>query len=189
MTNEGVVTKLLPNSMAEVAVARSTACGGNCGSCEACAFQNTLNIDSQDYTNESIFSAKKRSASIRLQQSCCVAEQISFTRPEYRHLIRRTFVSPIHRLKDRNILFIIRKPHRHQMQLMIHMHFHSITSYIAFCQFQEKLYLPISKPNLAGPSKTEVCLILSISCCGKPRQGRIAPPRRFPYAAELPSSP
>lgn len=42
MTNEGVVTKLLPNSMAEVAVARSTACGGNCGSCEACAFQNTL---------------------------------------------------------------------------------------------------------------------------------------------------
>lgn len=42
MTNEGVVTKLLPNSTAEVAVARSTACGGNCGSCEACAFQNTL---------------------------------------------------------------------------------------------------------------------------------------------------
>lgn len=42
MTNEGVVTKLLPHSMAEVAVARSTACGGNCGSCEACAFQNTL---------------------------------------------------------------------------------------------------------------------------------------------------
>lgn len=42
MTNEGVVIKLLPNSMAEVAVARSTACGGNCGNCEACAFQNTL---------------------------------------------------------------------------------------------------------------------------------------------------
>ena len=42
MTNEGVVTKLLPNSMAEVAVARSTACGGNCGSCEACAFQSEL---------------------------------------------------------------------------------------------------------------------------------------------------
>ena len=42
MTNEGVVTKLLSHSMAEVAVARSTACGGNCGSCEACAFQNTL---------------------------------------------------------------------------------------------------------------------------------------------------
>lgn len=42
MTNEGVVTKVLPNNMAEVAVARSTACGGNCGSCEACAFQNEL---------------------------------------------------------------------------------------------------------------------------------------------------
>lgn len=42
MTNQGVVTKVLPNSMAEVAVERSTACGGNCGSCEACAFQNTL---------------------------------------------------------------------------------------------------------------------------------------------------
>lgn len=42
MTNEGVVTKVLPNNMAEVAVARSTACGGNCGSCEACEFQNEL---------------------------------------------------------------------------------------------------------------------------------------------------
>jgi len=42
MTNEGIVTKLLPNSMAEVAVTRSTACGGNCGSCEACQFQNEL---------------------------------------------------------------------------------------------------------------------------------------------------
>lgn len=42
MTNDGVVTKVLPNSMAEVAVARSTACGGNCGSCEACAFQSEL---------------------------------------------------------------------------------------------------------------------------------------------------
>ena len=42
MTNEGIVTRLLPNSMAEVAVTRSTACGGNCGSCEACQFQNEL---------------------------------------------------------------------------------------------------------------------------------------------------
>ena len=42
MTNEGIVTKLLPNRMAEVAVTRSTACGGNCGSCEACQFQNEL---------------------------------------------------------------------------------------------------------------------------------------------------
>jgi len=42
MTNEGIVTKLLPGCMAEVAVTRSTACGGNCGSCEACQFQNEL---------------------------------------------------------------------------------------------------------------------------------------------------
>jgi len=42
MTNEGIVTRLLPNSMAEVAVTRSTACGGNCGSCEACQFQSEL---------------------------------------------------------------------------------------------------------------------------------------------------
>ena len=42
MTNDGVVTKLLPNSMAEVAVTRGTACGGNCGNCEACSYQNVL---------------------------------------------------------------------------------------------------------------------------------------------------
>ena len=42
MTQEAVVTKLLPNNMAEVAVRRTTACGGNCGSCESCVFQNEL---------------------------------------------------------------------------------------------------------------------------------------------------
>ena len=42
MTQEATVTKLLPNGMAEVAVARTTACGGNCGSCESCIFQNEL---------------------------------------------------------------------------------------------------------------------------------------------------
>ena len=42
MTQEAVVTKLLPNGMAEVAVRRTTACGGNCGSCESCLFQNEL---------------------------------------------------------------------------------------------------------------------------------------------------
>ena len=42
MTKEGIVTRILPHSMAEVAVTRSTACGGNCGSCEACQFQNEL---------------------------------------------------------------------------------------------------------------------------------------------------
>ena len=42
MTQDAVVTKLLPNHMAEVAVARSTACGSNCGNCESCIFQNEL---------------------------------------------------------------------------------------------------------------------------------------------------
>ena len=42
MTQEAVVTKLLPGGMAEVAVKRTTACSGNCGSCESCVFQNEL---------------------------------------------------------------------------------------------------------------------------------------------------
>ncbi len=42
MTQNAVVTRLLPDGMAEVAVARSTACGGNCGSCESCVFQSEL---------------------------------------------------------------------------------------------------------------------------------------------------
>lgn len=42
MTQEAVVTKLLPSGMAEVAVKRTTACGGNCGSCKSCVFQNEL---------------------------------------------------------------------------------------------------------------------------------------------------
>lgn len=40
MTQDAVVTRLLPDNMAEVAVARTTACGGNCGSCESCIFQS-----------------------------------------------------------------------------------------------------------------------------------------------------
>lgn len=42
MTQEGIVTKLLPNQMAEVAVTRMTACGGNCGSCESCMLQSEV---------------------------------------------------------------------------------------------------------------------------------------------------
>ncbi len=42
MTQEAVVTRLLPGGMAEVAVTRSTACGGNCCSCESCIFQSEL---------------------------------------------------------------------------------------------------------------------------------------------------
>ena len=42
MTQDAVVTRLLPNGMAEVAVARTTACGGNCPSCESCIFQSEI---------------------------------------------------------------------------------------------------------------------------------------------------
>ena len=44
MTQDAVVTKLLPDEMAEVAVTRGTACGGNCGSCESCMFQSELRV-------------------------------------------------------------------------------------------------------------------------------------------------
>ena len=42
MTQDAVVTRLLPDQMAEVAVARTTACGGSCGSCESCIFQGEI---------------------------------------------------------------------------------------------------------------------------------------------------
>ena len=48
MTQEAIVTKLLPNGMAEVAVTRTTACGGNCGSCESCIFQNELKTSAKN---------------------------------------------------------------------------------------------------------------------------------------------
>ena len=42
MTQEAIVTRQFPNGTAEVAVTRTTACGGNCGSCESCIFQSEL---------------------------------------------------------------------------------------------------------------------------------------------------
>lgn len=48
MTQEAVVTKLLPHGMAEVAVTRTTACGGNCGSCESCIFQSELKTNARN---------------------------------------------------------------------------------------------------------------------------------------------
>ena len=42
MTQEGIVTRLFPQNMAEVAVTRMTACGGNCGSCESCMLQSEV---------------------------------------------------------------------------------------------------------------------------------------------------
>lgn len=42
MTQDAVVYRCLTDKMAEVVVTRATACGGNCGSCEACMFQSEL---------------------------------------------------------------------------------------------------------------------------------------------------
>ena len=42
MTQEGIVTRCLDGGMAEVAVTRMTACGGNCGSCESCMLQSEV---------------------------------------------------------------------------------------------------------------------------------------------------
>lgn len=44
MTQDAVVTRTFENGMAEVAVIRGTACGGNCGSCESCMFQNEIRV-------------------------------------------------------------------------------------------------------------------------------------------------
>lgn len=51
MTQEAVVTKLLPEGMAEVAVRRTTACGGNCGSCESCVFENQMKTPASNPLN------------------------------------------------------------------------------------------------------------------------------------------
>lgn len=48
MTQDAVVLKLLPDGMAEVAVTRATACGGNCGSCESCMFQKELKAEARN---------------------------------------------------------------------------------------------------------------------------------------------
>lgn len=42
MTTNATVIKLVDRHSAEVEVERGTACGSNCGSCEACVFQNTI---------------------------------------------------------------------------------------------------------------------------------------------------
>ena len=51
MTQEGIVTRLLPNEMAEVAVTRMTACGGNCGSCESCMLQSEVKALAQNHVS------------------------------------------------------------------------------------------------------------------------------------------
>ena len=42
MTQNAVVTRIIDRRTAEVEVERGTACGGNCGACDACVFQNTI---------------------------------------------------------------------------------------------------------------------------------------------------
>ena len=48
MTQDAVVFRKLSEDMAEVVVTRATACGGNCGSCEACMFQSELKIPARN---------------------------------------------------------------------------------------------------------------------------------------------
>lgn len=48
MTQNGIVTKLLDRDRAEVAVERGTACGGNCGGCEACVFDSRIVIAAEN---------------------------------------------------------------------------------------------------------------------------------------------
>lgn len=48
MTQNGVITKLLDRGRALVAVERSTACGGNCGGCEACVFDSRLLVEAEN---------------------------------------------------------------------------------------------------------------------------------------------
>lgn len=48
MTQNGVVTKLLGNGRAEVAVERGTACGGHCDGCETCIYASTLRIAAEN---------------------------------------------------------------------------------------------------------------------------------------------
>lgn len=51
MTQDAVVTKVLPNGMAEVVVSRGTACGSNCGNCESCMFQNEIKTLAKNTVN------------------------------------------------------------------------------------------------------------------------------------------
>lgn len=58
MTQNAVVTKLLPDGQAEVAVLRGTACGGNCGgncgSCEACAFDSRILVTADNLIHAAV---------------------------------------------------------------------------------------------------------------------------------------
>ena len=51
MTQDAVVLKRLDHGMAEVSVVRGTACGGNCGSCESCMYENEFHIQAINRIN------------------------------------------------------------------------------------------------------------------------------------------
>ena len=51
MTQEAVVISTFSTGMAEVSVLRGTACGGNCGNCEACVYQNELRTPAKNTIN------------------------------------------------------------------------------------------------------------------------------------------
>jgi sigma-E factor negative regulatory protein RseC len=51
LTQDAIVTKVLPNHLAEVVVTRASACGSNCGSCESCIFQSELKAIAKNKIN------------------------------------------------------------------------------------------------------------------------------------------
>lgn len=57
MTTEAVVTRIISPETAEVVVTRGTACGGSCGSCEACVFENEIKTEARN--NISAFPGQK----------------------------------------------------------------------------------------------------------------------------------
>ncbi len=49
MTQNGVVTRILANGRAEVAVERGTACGGHCGGgCDACVYASRILVPAEN---------------------------------------------------------------------------------------------------------------------------------------------
>ena len=48
MRQNGVVVKCLGRGLAEVAVTRSTACGGHCAACEACVFERQVLVEAEN---------------------------------------------------------------------------------------------------------------------------------------------
>lgn len=55
MTQEATITKLLTNGMAEIAVRRESACGGNCHACGGtCTTNNLLKVSAKNNASASV---------------------------------------------------------------------------------------------------------------------------------------